>query len=145
MERQCSMQAETGCDPTLEGKHCDSLLAPEKGDAGKINPTEGEITVAYHYARSCPKQDRRHLHQSSELFNSVAVEVWRSTICLAQLEGWSPSLARQEINGLQHARNYDLFEIGRSHFGNPGVVIGSEARFLLQGMNLALHLRHLVV
>src|SRR6266478_10153758 len=39
----------------------------------------------------------------------------------------------------------DLFEIGWSHLGNPGVVVGSEARFLLQGMNLALHLRHLVV
>src|SRR5580704_4543081 len=40
---------------------------------------------------------------------------------------------------------YDLFEIGRSHLGNPGVVVGSEARFLLQDMNLALHLRHLVI
>jgi hypothetical protein len=42
-------------------------------------------------------------------------------------------------------KEYDLFEIGRSHLGNPGVIVGSEARFLLQGMNLALHLRHLVV
>jgi hypothetical protein len=40
---------------------------------------------------------------------------------------------------------YDLFEIGRSYLGNPRIVVGSEARFLLQGMNLALHLRHLVV
>ena len=39
----------------------------------------------------------------------------------------------------------DLFEIGRSHLGNPGVVVGSVARFLLQDMNLALHLRDLVV
>jgi hypothetical protein len=38
----------------------------------------------------------------------------------------------------------DLLEIGRSHLGNPGVVVGSEAHFLLQGMHLALHLRHLV-
>ena len=42
-------------------------------------------------------------------------------------------------------QEYDLFEIGRSHLGNPRVVVGSEARFLLQDMNLALHLRHLVV
>ena len=40
---------------------------------------------------------------------------------------------------------YDLFKIGRSHLGKPGVVVGSEPRFLLQDMNLALHLRHLVV
>jgi len=44
-----------------------------------------------------------------------------------------------------NCKEYDLFEIGRSHLGNPGVVVGSEARFLLQGMNLALNLRHLVV
>jgi hypothetical protein len=44
-----------------------------------------------------------------------------------------------------NCKEYDLFEIGRSHLGNPGVVVGSEARFLLQGLNLALHLRHLVV
>jgi hypothetical protein len=42
-------------------------------------------------------------------------------------------------------QEYDLFEIGWSHLGNPGVVVGSEARFLLQDMNLAFHLRHLVV
>jgi hypothetical protein len=42
-------------------------------------------------------------------------------------------------------QEYDLFKIGWSHLGNPGVVVGSEARFLLQGMNLALQLRHLVV
>jgi len=40
---------------------------------------------------------------------------------------------------------YDLFKIGWSHLGNPGVVVGSKARFLLQDMNLAFHLRHLVV
>src|SRR6266849_973747 len=44
-----------------------------------------------------------------------------------------------------NCKEYDLFEIGRSHLGNPGVVVGSEARFLLKGMNLALHLRHLAV
>jgi len=44
-----------------------------------------------------------------------------------------------------NCKEYDLFEIGRSHLGNPGVVVGSEPRFLLQGMNLALNLRHLVV
>ena len=44
-----------------------------------------------------------------------------------------------------NCKECDLFEIGRSHLGNPGVVVGSEARFLLQGMNLALNLRHLVV
>jgi hypothetical protein len=44
-----------------------------------------------------------------------------------------------------NCKEYDLFEIGRSHLGDPGVVVGREARFLLQGMNLALHLRHLVV
>jgi hypothetical protein len=44
-----------------------------------------------------------------------------------------------------NCKEYDLFEIRRSHLGNPGVVVGSEARFLLQRMNLALHLRHLVV
>src|SRR5579859_6922254 len=44
-----------------------------------------------------------------------------------------------------HCKESDLFEIGRSHLGNPRVVVGSEARFLLQGMNLALHLRHLLV
>jgi hypothetical protein len=44
-----------------------------------------------------------------------------------------------------NCKEYDLFEIGRSHLGNPGVVVGSESRFLLKGMNLALHLRHLVV
>ena len=42
-------------------------------------------------------------------------------------------------------QEYDLFKIGWSHLGNPGVVVGSEARFLLQDMNLAFHLRHLVV
>jgi hypothetical protein len=42
-------------------------------------------------------------------------------------------------------KEYDLFEIRRSHLGNPGFVVGSEARFLLQGMNLALNLGHLVV
>ena len=42
-------------------------------------------------------------------------------------------------------KKYDLFKIRRSHLGNPGVVVGSEARFLLQDMNLAFHLRHLVV
>jgi hypothetical protein len=44
-----------------------------------------------------------------------------------------------------NCKEYDLLEIGRSHLGNPGVIVGSEARFLLQGMNLALNLRHLVV
>src|SRR5579859_7236616 len=44
-----------------------------------------------------------------------------------------------------HCKESGLFEIGRSHLGNPRVVVGSEARFLLQGMNLALHLRHLLV
>ena len=44
-----------------------------------------------------------------------------------------------------NCKEYDLFEIGRSHLGNPGVVVGSEARFLLQDMNLALNLRHLLV
>ena len=48
-------------------------------------------------------------------------------------------------SNLDEVQEYDLFEIGRSHLGNPGVVVGHEARFLLQGMNLALHLRHLVV
>ena len=28
-----------------------------------------------------------------------------------------------------------LFEIGRGYLGDPGIVIGGEARFLLQGMN----------
>ena len=42
-------------------------------------------------------------------------------------------------------QEYDLFKIGWSHLGNPGVVVGSQARFLLQDMNLAFHLRHLVV
>jgi hypothetical protein len=40
---------------------------------------------------------------------------------------------------------YDLFEIGRSHLGNPGVVVGSETRFLLKGVNVSPHFRHLVV
>jgi hypothetical protein len=44
-----------------------------------------------------------------------------------------------------NGKDYDLFEVGRSHFGNPGVVVSSEAGFLLKGMNLALHLRHLAV
>jgi hypothetical protein len=44
-----------------------------------------------------------------------------------------------------NCREYDLLEIGRSHLGNPGIVVGGETRFLLQGMNLALHSRHLVV
>jgi NAD(P)H-flavin reductase len=42
-------------------------------------------------------------------------------------------------------QDYDLFKIGWSHLGNPGVVVGSKARFLLQDMNLAFHLRHLMV
>ena len=42
-------------------------------------------------------------------------------------------------------QEYDLFKIGWRHLGNPGVVVGSEARFLLQDMNLAFHLRQLVV
>ena len=42
-------------------------------------------------------------------------------------------------------QEYDLFKIGWSHLGNPGVVVGSEARFLLQDLNLALHFRQLVV
>jgi hypothetical protein len=57
-------------------------------------------------------------------------------------------IGRDEVWNLQTHTNcmeYGLFEVGRSHLGNPGVVVGSEARFLLQGMNLALHLRHLVV
>ncbi len=43
------------------------------------------------------------------------------------------------------AQEYHLFKIGWSHLGNPGVVVGSQARFLLQDMNLAFHLRDLVV
>ena len=43
-----------------------------------------------------------------------------------------------------NCKEYDLFEIRRSHLGNPGVVVGSEAHFLLQGMNLPLNFRHLV-
>jgi hypothetical protein len=39
----------------------------------------------------------------------------------------------------------ELFEIRRSHLHDPGVVVGSVARVVLQGMNLALHCRHLVV
>jgi hypothetical protein len=57
-------------------------------------------------------------------------------------------IGRDEVWKLQthpNFKEYGLFEVGRSHLGNPGVVVGSEARFLLQGMNLALHLRHLVV
>ncbi len=42
-------------------------------------------------------------------------------------------------------QEYDLFKIGWSHLGNPGIVVGTETRFLLQDMNLAFHLRHLVV
>ena len=45
----------------------------------------------------------------------------------------------------KNCKEYDLFKIGRRHLGNPGVVVGSETRFLLQDMNLALHLRHLIV
>src|SRR5260370_39460714 len=41
-----------------------------------------------------------------------------------------------------NCKEYDLFEIGRSYLGNPGVVVGSEARFLQQESNLALPLRH---
>ena len=44
-----------------------------------------------------------------------------------------------------NCKDYDLFEIGRSHLSNPGVVVGGEARFLPQGMNFALHSRHLFV
>jgi uncharacterized membrane protein len=44
-----------------------------------------------------------------------------------------------------NCKEYGLFEVGRSHLGNPGVIVGREPRFLLQGMNLALHLCHLVV
>ena len=39
----------------------------------------------------------------------------------------------------------ELFEIRRSYLCDPGVVVGSVASLLLQGMNLALHRRHLVV
>jgi Nucleotidyl transferase AbiEii toxin, Type IV TA system len=42
-------------------------------------------------------------------------------------------------------QEYDLCKIGRSHLGNPGVVVGSEPHFLLQDLNLALHFRQLVV
>src|SRR5215467_913455 len=38
-----------------------------------------------------------------------------------------------------------LFEIGGSYLGDPGVVVGGEARFLLQGMNYAFYRRHLGV
>jgi hypothetical protein len=44
-----------------------------------------------------------------------------------------------------NGKEYELLEIGRSHLRNPGVVVGREARLLLKGMNLAFHLRHLVV
>lgn len=56
----------------------------------------------------------------------------------ARLEGiWDMDFQRQiEI---------ELFEIRRSYLRDPGVVVGSVARVLLQGMNLALHCRHLVV
>ena len=49
------------------------------------------------------------------------------------------------LQGESTPQEYHLFKIGWSRLGNPGVVVGSEARFLLQGMNLALHRRHLVV
>jgi hypothetical protein len=39
----------------------------------------------------------------------------------------------------------ELFEIRRSYLRDPGLVVGSIARVLLQGMNLALHSRHLVI
>ena len=48
-------------------------------------------------------------------------------------------------SNLDEVQEYDLFEIRRSHLGNPGVVVRSESDFLLQGLNLALHLGHLVV
>ena len=50
-----------------------------------------------------------------------------------------------EPQGELTPQEYDLFKIGRSHLGNPGVVVGSETRFLLQDLNLALHFRQLVV
>src|SRR5215813_9263946 len=43
------------------------------------------------------------------------------------------------------ARLVELFEIGRSHLGNPGVVVGSVTRPFLQRVNLPLHGRHLIV
>jgi hypothetical protein len=51
----------------------------------------------------------------------------------------------QFVELARNCKEYDLFEIGRRHLSNPGVVVGSEARFLLQGMNFALHLRYLLV
>src|SRR5256885_3533884 len=46
---------------------------------------------------------------------------------------------------LPNRQEHTLFEIGRSHFRDPGVVVGREPRFLLQRLNLALHRRHLVI
>src|SRR5690349_14433614 len=45
---------------------------------------------------------------------------------------------------LRSSTESELFEVGRSYFGNPGIVVGSEAGFLLQAVNLALHGGHLV-
>ena len=61
----------------------------------------------------------------------VSLEVLRASLRRLNVPGWSVS--------------NDLFKIRWSHLGNPGVVVGCEAGFLLQGMNLALHSRHLVV
>ena len=66
----------------------------------------------------------------------------RWTVCCEQgLEFFIDLVPQGELT----PQEYDLFKIGWSHLGNPGVVVGSEARFLLQDMNLAFHLRHLVV
>src|SRR5690348_7351618 len=40
---------------------------------------------------------------------------------------------------LTNCQEFDLFQIGRSHLGNPGIVVGGKAYFLLKGVNLALH------
>jgi hypothetical protein len=66
------------------------------------------------------------------------------------IDGEQAIVANHKMAEIPHQANarstiqYDLFEIGRSCLGNPGVVVGSETRFVLHGMNLALQLRHLV-
>ena len=54
-------------------------------------------------------------------------------------------LPLQQLTAHANCKEHKLFEVGRSDLGNPGVVVGSEARFLLQGVNLALDCGELVV
>jgi hypothetical protein len=86
---------------------------------------------------------RAHL-ESSDVQEIHGVRVTRPLRTIVDLLR-SGNVDRSQLKGELTPQEYDLCKIGRSHLGNPGVVVGSEPHFLLQDLNLALHFRQLVV